>query len=203
MAWWSPLSWGKKKNKNSLESQLLQYQGNIAADREAYNTPTEYESTVGKQARDFSERISNGDYRQPSQGFFFNMKPLADRQRERDQLANQQPSGMDALGRVNPLALRLNRQNANDQFEQDYAGDYQSAIEQGSQNAQNALLTSSQLQQGRLGARAGIDQNFWNALSARDINKPGFFRTLTQSFASRLGGAAGQFVGGGGGLGGG
>lgn len=120
--------------------------------------------------------IKKGDYTQRPKNLFFNFADPAARNRKRELMMNSRPQGIAALGMgaTNPNLLAMNRQNLDDEWARDTAGQYEQDVSQ-------AGIRAS----GMLGDVAGLEnQREMGALAATSgaynsqLNKPSRWQTL-------------------------
>ena len=120
--------------------------------------------------------IRKGDYTSRPKNLFFNFADPAARQRKRELMMNAGPQGTAALGMgsANPNLLAMNRQNLNDEWARDTAGQYESDVAQAGLRASGILGDVAGLENQREGAALGATTSSFNT----QIAKPSWWQIL-------------------------
>lgn len=135
--------------------------------------------------------IKKGDYTQRPKNLFFNAMDPAERQRKRELMMNAGPQGVAALGQgANPNLLALNRQNLQDEWARDTAGQYEQDVAQAGQRASGILGDVAGLENARELGTLGATTGAYNI----KVAKPPWWQVLLQS--AQQGAAAGAGMGG-------
>lgn len=142
----------------------------------AVRQPSAGEAALTSEATGLMDWIHKGDYTQRPKNLFFNYSDPAERNRKRELMMNSGPQGTAALGMgaTNPNLLAMNRQNLNDEWARDTAGQYEHDVSQAGMRAS-----------GMLGDVAGLEnQREMGALAATSgayntqLNKPKWWEIL-------------------------
>lgn len=148
---------GKKQNPQP-DPVVTAEQGKSLA---AVRSPSVGEQALTGQATGLLDWINKGDYTTRPKNLFFNYADPAERQRKRELMMNAGAQGVAALGQgANPNLLALNKQNLQDQFARDTAGQYESDVSQAGTRAAGMLGDVAGLENARelgtLGATTGM-----------------------------------------------
>lgn len=133
-------------------AQLYQYiYANLARTQAAAAQESPYITRVGQDATKFLGEIDKKDY---SHGFtpgtFWHLDPKEDRTAQRDVLMNAGATGDAALaGGQNGGFLALDKENRKNEFDANYAREFQDAVQQQTGFAKNAQYQVGQLDQNR------------------------------------------------------
>lgn len=136
-------------------------------------------------ANSFLDQVNSKDMRNLQTGSFWNMRPLADQNKQRDLLYNAGATGQAALGPAPGGLLALDKQNAADHAASDYGSNFQDALQGATANAKNTLLGIGQEQdarnQGVLGPISNLTQ-----FAATVKKPPSFWGSLLQGGLTAL-----------------
>lgn len=162
-----------------------------AASIAAVRTPSAGEAALTSEATGLMDWIKKGDYTSRPKNLFFNYADPAARQRKRELMMNSGPQGSAALGMggANANLLALNRQNLNDEWARDEAGQYEQDVSQAGIRASGILGDVAGLENQREGMALGSTTSMWNTRDAR----PRWWETLLRSAQS---GASAAMAGG-------
>lgn len=161
--------------------------------------PSVGEAALTSEATGLLDYIHKGDYRNRPKNLFFNYADPAERQRTREMQMNAGSQGVSALGAPSANLLALDRQNLNDEFARDTAGQYESDISQAGIRAAGELGDVAQLSNARNLGALGSTTSMWNTRDSR----PRWWETLIAGAQRGAAAAATAGAGGGGGGGGG
>lgn len=157
----------------------------------AVRQPSAGEAALTGEATGLMDWIKKGDYTTRPKNLFFNAMDPAERQRKRELMMNAGPQGVAALGQgANPNLLALNRQNLQDEWARDTAGQYEQDVAQAGIRASGMLGDVAGLENSReLGALAATSGSY-----NTQLNKPKWWQVLLGQAAQ--GAAAGATMGG-------
>jgi len=156
------------------------------------DTPSAGESALTGEATGLMDWIKAGDYRTRPKNLFFNFADPAERARQRETMMNAGGQGIFALGSPSPNLLALNKQNLNDHWARDEAGQYEQDVSQAGIRAAGELGDVANLENARKTARLGATTSSFNTQLAR----PRWWETLLAG-AQRGASAAAAGAGGG------
>lgn len=162
------------KQYDQLLSTLNSYlQQNFAASQQAAATESPYLHQLGVDATDFLNQVKSGDLRNVKLGSYFNMDSLANQQKMRGMLSDSHATGQAALGgQGNATLLALDKQNRNDEFQHDYANEFQNAIQQGVGSANQTLAALGEAEQSRRTGSASNSAGLFGTAFSALSNKP-------------------------------
>lgn len=160
------MSKGQKPNPDKEQSASLA----------AVRQPSAGEAALTSEATGLMDWIHKGDYTTRPKNLFFNYADPAARARKRELMMNSAPQGTAALGMgaTNPNLLAMNRQNLNDEWARDEAGQYEQDVSQAGLRATGILGDVAGLENQREGAALGSTTSMWNTRDAR----PRWWETL-------------------------
>lgn len=164
----------------------VEQKASIAAVRQ----PSVGEGILTDEARSMFDAIHSGDYTKRPKNIFFNFADPAQRARQREMMLNAGGQGVYALGAPDPNLLALNRQNLNDEFARDAAGQYEQDWANAGLRATGALGDIAGLENQREGSALGDSTSMWNTRDQR----PRWWETMiagAQRGASAAAGGAG------------
>lgn len=120
--------------------------------------------------------IKKGDYTTRPKNLFFNYADPAARARKRELMMNSAPQGIAALGMgaTNPNLLAMNRQNLNDEWARDEAGQYEQDVSQAGARAAGMLGDVAGLENQREGLALGATSGIYN----NKMNQPSWWEKL-------------------------
>lgn len=170
---------GKKQKVNPDVEQTK----SLAAIRE----PSAGEAALTSEATGLTDWIKKGDYTQRPKNLFFNFADPAQRQRQREMEMNSGAQGTSALGAPSANLLALDKQNLNDEWARDTAGQYESDVSQGGIRAAGELGDVAQLSNARNLGALGSTTSMWNTRDAR----PRWWEVLMQGAKQGASAAAG------------
>lgn len=158
----------------------------------AVRQPSVGEAALTGEATGLMDWIKKGDYTSRPKNLFFNFADPASRARKRELMMNAGPQGTAALGMggANPNLLALNRQNINDEWARDEAGQYESDVQQAGIRASGILGDVAGMENQREGMALGSTTSMWNTRDAR----PRWWETILNSARQ---GASAAMAGGG------
>lgn len=133
-----------------------------AASIAAVRQPSAGEAALTSEATGLMDWIKKGDYTSRPKNLFFNAMDPAERQRKRELMMNAGPQGVAALGQgANPNLLALNRQNLQDEWARDTAGQYEQDVSQAGIRASGMLGDVAGLENSReLGTLGATTSNY-------------------------------------------
>lgn len=180
-----PLSKGQKPDPNKEQATSLA----------AVRQPSAGEAALTGEATGLLDWIKKGDYSERPKNLFFNYADPAARQRQRELQTNAAPQGIAALGAggANANLLALNKQNLNDEWARDTAGQYESDVSQAGIRASGMLGDVAGLENSRELGTLGATTSSYN----QNLNKPKWWQVLLQQ-AGAAGNAAATAGSGGG-----
>jgi len=192
---------GKTKQYEQMLSTLMnQINSQFASSQQAAAQESPYLTQLGKDATSFLDTVRGGDLRNLKMGTFWNMSPLADRQKQRNLLANSGATGQAALaGGGNASLMALDKANRDAEFEADYANDFQNAVIGQTNAAKDTIYGLGQLEQNRRTGAASNNANLLGMSFNAINNKPkgGFLSSLFGGAMSALPGVIGALGDGG------
>ena len=136
--------------------------------------PSAGEAALTSEATGLLDWIKGGDYTTRPKNLFFNYADPAQRQRQRERIMNAGSQGVFALGAPDPNLLALNKQNLNDEWARDTAGQYESDVSQAGIRAAGELGDVAQLENARKLGRLGATTSGYNTKLA----KPSWWQIL-------------------------
>lgn len=148
---------GKKQNPQPDPEVKAQQAQSLLAVR----PPSAGEAALTSEATGLMDWIKSGDYTSRPKNLFFNYADPAARQRKRELQMNAGAQGVAALGQgANPNLLAMNKQNLQDTFARDTAGQYESDVSQAGLRASGILGDVAGMENARelgtLGATTGM-----------------------------------------------
>ena len=157
-----------------------------AASLAGIDKPGVGETALTGEATGLLDWIHKGDYTTRPKNLFFNYADPAQRARQRETMMNAGSQGVYALGAPSPNLLALNKQNLNDQWAQDMAGQYESDVSQAGIRASGALGDVAGMENARKLGRLGATTSGYNT----QLNKPSWWQQLLNNAAQGAGAAA-------------
>lgn len=146
----------------------------------AVRGPSVGEQALTSEATGLMDWIKKGDYTQRPKNLFFNYADPAARNRQRELQMNAGPQGISALGQgANANLLALNRQNLNDTWARDTAGQYESDVSQAGIRASGMLGDVAGLENAREQGALGATTSGYNI----NMQKIPWWQTLLNSAA--------------------
>lgn len=134
-----------------------------AASIAAVRPPSAGEQALTSEATGLMDWIKKGDYTQRPKNLFFNYADPAARQRQREMQMNAGPQGVSAFGAgANPNLLALNKQNLQDEWARDTAGQYESDVSQAGIRASGMLGDVAGLENARELGTLGATTSSYN-----------------------------------------
>ena len=162
------------------KKQKVDPQKEQAASIAAVRPPSVGEQALTGEATGLMDWIKKGDYTQRPKNLFFNYADPAARQRKRELMMNAGPQGVAAFGQgANPNLLALNRQNLQDEWARDTAGQYESDVSQAGIRASGMLGDVAGLENARELGVLGATTSSYNT----NLQKPKWWQTLLNSAA--------------------
>lgn len=157
----------KKQNPDPKKEQ--------ATSLAAVRGPSTGEAALTSEATGLMDWIKKGDYTQRPKNLFFNYADPAARQRQREMQMNAGPQGVSAFGAgANPNLLALNKQNLQDEWARDTAGQYEQDVSQAGIRATGMLGDVAGMENSReLGALGATTSSF-----NTQLNKPKWWEIL-------------------------
>lgn len=150
---------GKKQNPDPKKEQ--------ANSLAIVDKPSVGESALTGEATGLMDWIHGGDYTKRPKNVFFNFADPAQRQRQRETMMNAGYQGISALGKPNANLLALNRENANNQWAEDMAGQYEQDVSQAGTRAAGELGDVAQLENSRKLGRLSATTSSYNTQLAK------------------------------------
>lgn len=161
--------------------------------------PTAGEAALTSEAMGLKDWINKGDYRERPKNLFFNFADPASRDRQRRMQMNSRGQGVYALGAPDANLLAMEKQNLDDEWARDTAGQYESDVSQAGLRASGALGDVAGMANTRnLGALSATSGMWGQSLNA-SANQKKWWEYLLQGAQAGAGAAAQAFGGGGGG----
>lgn len=148
--------------KNKVQPDVEQ-KASLAAVR----TPSVGEQYLTNEATSLMDTIKAGDYTKRPKNVFFNFADPAQRAQQREMMFNAGKQGSFALGAPDPNLLALNRQNLDDEWARDTAGQYEQDWRDAGVRAAGMLGDVAGLENQREGAALGATTSMWNTRDAR------------------------------------
>lgn len=133
----------------------------------AVRQPSAGERYLTDEATSLLNTIRAGDYTQRPKSIFFNFADPAQRKAQRDMMFNAGGQGVFALGSPDPNLLALNKQNLDDEFARDSAGQYEQDWRDAAVRATGMLGDVAGLENQREGSALGATTSMWNTRDAR------------------------------------
>lgn len=157
----------------------------------AVRTPSAGEAALTSEATGLMDWIKKGDYTTRPKNLFLNFADPAQRDSQRRMQMNSGGQGVYALGAPNANLLASQKQNLDDSWARDTAGQYESDVSQAGIRASGMLGDVAGLENARELGALGSTTNMWNTREQR----PRWWETL---LAGAQRGAAAAAGGGGG-----
>lgn len=159
------MSKGQKVDPNKEQTKSLT----------AVREPSMGETALGSEATGLMDWIKAGDYTKRPKNIFFNYADPAQRQQQRELQMNAGAQGIGALGQgANANLLALNRQNLNDTWARDTAGQYEQDVSQAGMRAAGAFGDVAQLENARELGTLGSTTSTLNT----KMNQPSWWKIL-------------------------
>jgi hypothetical protein len=156
----------------------------------AVRSPSAGEQYLTNEATSLLDTIKAGDYTKRPKNVFFNFADPAQRAAQREMMFNAGGQGTFALGAPDPNLLALNKQNLDDEYARDTAGQYEQDWSNAGLRAAGMLGDVASLENQREGSALGATTSMWNTRDSR----PRWYETLFSG--ARSAAAAGAGAGG-------
>lgn len=140
------------------------------------DTPSVGESALTSEATGLMDAIHSGDYTKRPKNVFFNFADPAQRDNARRMQMNAGGQGVYGLGSPDVNLLAMEKQNLDDQWARDTAGQYEQDWSQAGVRAAGALGDVAGMENSRKLARLGATTGAYNA----QVNKPSWWQILLQ-----------------------
>ena len=164
-----------REDKTISKKQKVNPDKEQAASLAAVRQPSVGEAALTGEATGLLDWIKKGDYTSRPKNLFFNYADPAERQRKRELMMNAGSQGISALGQgANANLLALNKQNLNDTWARDTAGQYESDVSQAGIRAAGMLGDVAGLENQREIGALGATSGMWNT----NRNQPSWWDKL-------------------------
>ena len=187
-----------KKQKPKPDPEVAAHQNQSLA---TIRQPTAGEAALTSEATGLMDWVKAGDYRKRPKNLFFNYADPAERDRQRRTQMNAGGQGIYALGAPDPNLLASQKQNLDDEWARDTAGQYEQDVSQAGIRAAGELGDVAQLANARnLGALGATTSMYGQSLGANTqmAMRPRWWETLLAQAGQGAQAAATAFGGGGG-----